>query len=78
MMQTPKTLYEWMRNRYLERQEKLKKEAQEATEKEFTRKYLQNLKEAKTETLKFIREVLQSENIPPDRPIRELIETLAR
>lgn len=51
---------------------------QDKTEKEFTRKYLQSLKEAKTETLKFIREVLQSENIPPDRPIRELIETLAR
>lgn len=51
---------------------------QDKTEKEFTRKYLQSLKEAKTDTLKFIREVLQSENIPPDRPIRELMETLAR
>lgn len=51
---------------------------QNKAEKEFTRKYLQSLREAKTDTLKFIREVLEYENIPRDSPIKELMEVLEK
>jgi len=51
---------------------------QDKTEKEFTRKYLESLREAKTDTLKFIREVLEYENIPRDSSIKELMEALEK
>ncbi|NBT57264.1 hypothetical protein EBT16_00610 [bacterium] len=51
---------------------------QDQKQKEHTKKYLEKLKEAKEETLKFIREVLESENIGLDRPIEELVEALKR
>ena len=51
---------------------------QDQKQRELTRKYLENLKEAKMETLKFIREVLEYENIPRDRTIGELMEALEK
>ena len=51
---------------------------QDKREKELTRKYLESLREAKTDTLKFIREVLEYENIPRDSSIKELMEALEK
>ena len=51
---------------------------QDHKDRQFTKAYLQRLKQAKNDALKFITEILDDKKMNRDRPIRDLMEILEK